>query len=878
MTALDQAVTQMMAAGMPPFPPGHPLTGTGVQRYGPKKKAFYKLYEDRARSGAVIITGYYGVWGEIELSKIEVDWQGIDIAERERMRRERAAEAAREAAKILQRAKFAANRSRQQWGEARKTPPEGVPTYLQRKGAVHESGVRYLADGTLLVPMIRYDVTDAHEAAVDYAGPLRLAGLQKITPDGTKRFNRGMAKVGTACRLGKAPSRGDLILIAEGIATALTLRMATEHKVAVFCAFDSGSLLPVTKILRALYPQSPILFCADDDVYLAASMNKMLRENYGVALLLEPPLTGVRVVARAGEINISAEWINDAHGVPGIVGAVIEGARTVPFARSNAGRTAAHAAAAVVGNASVIFPRFAQRVIAIDPDVGGRLTDFNDLHQAESLAVVAAQLADEIKRVEFSREVAKAVARLDEDVKREKKSQRKAEKPPEPGALDDLARRFTLIYPTDTVYDADKELIAKLATVKIAFGDAAIKWWLASPGRRTVDADRVVFDPSGKEDAATSINLFRGLAAPAALAPDAGCQRLLNLLQYLCGEADQEIAPITEWTLNWLAYPLQHVGAKMATAIVMHGPAEGTGKNLFFNSIRDMYGRYASLITQTQLESPYNGWMSQRLFVIANEVISRSELRHHVGRLKNLVTESPLPIEEKYMPLRYEVNHMNMVFLTNEFQALQISPSDRRYMVIRTPPVMPDGYYADVLAELAGGGVAALHQFLLARDLSGFGEHSKPLMTVAKAELIEMGMSSPQQFWRDLHDGLLHPITYGPAFWRDLFAVYGVWCYRNGIKNPRPSNAFAQEFMSMNGVRRVTQHVADPDKPEEFLLPADKRPQRVIYFMGERPADVEMADWRDAELKSFRWAARQYLKDRGIGRSGSADDEGGGNA
>lgn len=877
MTTLDQAISQMLAAGMPGFPPGHPQVNAGrIIRYGPKKKAWYRLHDFRAASGAYVVTGAYGMWGELEPQKIEVDWKGINAEERERMQHERAQAEAREAAKILKLAKFAAGRARKQWHEARSGRPSGVAqTYLDRKGVEHEKGLRYLADGTLLVPMIRYDVTEAQEAAPDYAGPWRLCGLQKIAPDGAKRFNKGMAKVGAAFRLGKAPSRGDLILVAEGVATALSLRMATERQFTVYTAFDAGNLLPAVKILRGLYPENPLLICADDDAYLVASMNRLLRENHGMKDIVTPPITGMRFAVGADEIEVNADWVDDAHGVRGIVGAVLKAGRTFTFSRENAGRVYAHRAALEVGNCTVIYPVFADRPLLPDPDAPvSKLTDFNDLHAVQGIKAVAAQLDAEIKRAAFSREVAKVVNIEVARIKKSAKAEKKKELPPS-FDFDGFSRRFTLIYPTDTVYDAQLEVICKIPYVKINFGEGVVNWWLRSPDRRTVNADQVVFDPAGNADPKTTINLFRGLAAPAARGEGASCERLLGLLQYLCAEEGQDVAPVTDWVLRWLAYPLQHVGAKMATALVMHGPAEGTGKNLFFNAVRDIYGRYGSLITQTQLESPYNGWMSQRLFVIANEVISRQELRHHVGRLKNLVTESPLPIEEKYLPMRYEDNHMNMVFLTNEFQALQISMSDRRYMVIRTPAVNTEAFYAAVLAELANGGGAALHHYLLNLDLGDFNEHTKPIMTAAKEDLIEMGLTSVQQFWRELHDGLLYPLEYGPALWRDLYEVYKTWCVRNGVKNPRPSNQFGQEFKGMNGVRQVTQRIADPDKPGEWAMPAEKRPQRSVYLMGSMPDDIEADKWRDEGCKRFRLAWREYASD-GVSwrRSQGADADG----
>jgi phage/plasmid-associated DNA primase len=55
-----------------------------------------------------------------------------------------------------------------------------------------------------------------------------------------------------------------------------------------------------------------------------------------------------------------------------------------------------------------------------------------------------------------------------------------------------------------------------------------------------------------------------------------------------------------------------------------------------------------------------------------------------------------------------------------------------------------------------------------------------------------LGLEGVQQFQRELHDGLLHPLEYGPCFAGDLYRAYQIWAGRNGIKNPRPSNMFSQ--------------------------------------------------------------------------------------
>lgn len=267
MSTLDQAIAQMRANGMPEFPPGHPRVGVGrITRYGPKKAAWYRLEVLRTKGNREVIVGAYGYWGKLEPAKIDVDWKGISAEERGELERRARDNERIEREKREDRARRAANRAHEQWRGAftadqmRKwldehgDPQRPLSEYLLRKG-VNPEGCRFLTDGTVLVPMLHYDATDS----------AKLAGLQKIAPDGLKRFNKGMAMEGAACRLGEPPTDGDVILITEGYATGLSLREAVNRFVPVFLAFNAGNLKPVAERLRARYPLSPIVFCADDD-------------------------------------------------------------------------------------------------------------------------------------------------------------------------------------------------------------------------------------------------------------------------------------------------------------------------------------------------------------------------------------------------------------------------------------------------------------------------------------------------------------------------------------------------------------------------------------------------------------------------------------
>lgn len=247
-----RVVDQMLDAGL--AQPPQPLNLQGkVQRFGPKKNDWYSLRMIRTDAGTDVVVGSFGSWKLGFTQKVEVDWAGIGEQEREALTAQRQAAATAAQAERAELARLAALGAGELWRSAR---PAGRSPYLERKGFAAGAGeaCRYLADGSIVIPLIRYDLP--REQA--------LRGLQRIFADGAKRFTRGFDKPGACTRLGLVV-QGEPIIVCEGFATGLTLRLALERRLPVFVALDAGNLLPVCERLRELHPRLPILIAADDD-------------------------------------------------------------------------------------------------------------------------------------------------------------------------------------------------------------------------------------------------------------------------------------------------------------------------------------------------------------------------------------------------------------------------------------------------------------------------------------------------------------------------------------------------------------------------------------------------------------------------------------
>lgn len=242
-------IGQMLAAGLE-MPPA-PLRLDGrVVRFGPKKTNWYRLREMRTDGGNHVVVGSFGNWRGQERHRVAVDWKGINDDERAALEQRRKDQAQRDAELRAQAAAQAAMSAAELWSAASR---EGDSLYLRRKG-VEPEACRYLRDGAIVIPLLRYD--QPREQA--------LKALQVIRPDGVKRFTKGFEKPGVCLRLGHVVV-GEPIMVCEGYATALTLRMAVQRRLPVVVALDAGNLLPVAELLRALYPQCRLLICADDD-------------------------------------------------------------------------------------------------------------------------------------------------------------------------------------------------------------------------------------------------------------------------------------------------------------------------------------------------------------------------------------------------------------------------------------------------------------------------------------------------------------------------------------------------------------------------------------------------------------------------------------
>lgn len=476
----------------------------------------------------------------------------------------------------------------------------------------------------------------------------------------------------------------------------------------------------------------------------------------------------------------------------------------------NPGCSAAADATAAIERAAWVSPDFT--LDGKDRRDGKKLTDYNDLYVLDGVGInVAHQIA--AKLGELGWRTGPSASRAPTSAAGSPPSGG-GEKPPLAALItvNEGAERFALVFGGKaTLFDYQEHALIPKSDVLDILPPRAWDDLKKHPSWRAVRLSEVGFDPAGT-DPTIKCNLFGGWPT----VPKRGaCQALLNLLEFLCIN-ERNAREIYQWVLRWLAYPIQHPGAKMRTALIFHGP-QGAGKNLFFEAIMAIYGEYGRIVDQAAIEDKFNDWASRKLFLIADEVVARQELFHVKNKLKHFVTGDWIRINPKNVAAHDERNHVNIVYLSNEHQPLVLERDDRRHLVIWTPPAEAPELYAAVRDEINNGGIAALHDYLLNVDLGDFTEHTKPPITDAKRDLIDVSLGSIERFVEEWKTGEISGIPFCPCAGTDLYDVYLRWCKRQGIGKPREQNQF------INSVSKQPGWLRDHKDRYETLLPGAKR-------------------------------------------------------
>lgn len=282
--------------------------------------------------------------------------------------------------------------------------------------------------------------------------------------------------------------------------------------------------------------------------------------------------------------------------------------------------------------------------------------------------------------------------------------------------------------------------------------------WLQDPSRASVE--ELTYEPGHDRIVADKLNFWRGMG----LEPSKGSvQMWLQLLEKNIPDPE-----LRRWVIQWMAYPLQNLGAKMTTFLHLYGPP-GSGKQAILKPLMRVYGeRNAIVIGKEQVSSSFNSIYTGKQFINLDELHAGADNDKVINKLKMLVTGESVVVNTKGVPEYLIPNRANIVSTSNYPDSLRLDDDDRRACVIQFGK-RGDGMGAEFWVSYhrwvdEEGGAAAVYAYLLEVDCSTFSPTGTAPVTEAKAEVTRSTRKVDEQWVNDLWDNpddILPPVLDG---------------------------------------------------------------------------------------------------------------------
>lgn len=314
-----------------------------------------------------------------------------------------------------------------------------------------------------------------------------------------------------------------------------------------------------------------------------------------------------------------------------------------------------------------------------------------------------------------------------------------------------------------------------------------------------------------------------------------------------------------EWFLHWLAYPLQHPGAKLHTAVVFWSTATATGKSTLGYIIGRLYGlSNFSEITDANLHDKFNYWAAGRQFIMGEE-IKGSNSQKNADYLKSLITRKTVIVNTKNTP-HYELpDCLNYYFTSNHSEAFYLEASDRRFFVHELGPTRFDPYYAknEFQPWLEDGGYAAILYHLLneidlskpilggnsiTSELAPFNPYSAAPQSHSREDMIEAGKSEAEvwiDYLQEAPSEALGGHEWALANSTELYVVFCEVCPRSKLPEKSFRNLIKRRLpLAYNG--------------NQVRFPSGRRDR--LYVLD---SSVDMSEWTNDNFVSRHSCERE---------------------
>jgi hypothetical protein len=174
-------------------------------------------------------------------------------------------------------------------------------------------------------------------------------------------------------------------------------------------------------------------------------------------------------------------------------------------------------------------------------------------------------------------------------------------------------------------------------------------------------------------------------------------QMILNHIRILCGNDENAY----DYFIKWIAQMIQYPAVKSICPILIS--KEGAGKGTLLKLLCRMLGEEKVFETATpsrDIWGDFNGRMANTFLVNLNE-LSKKETIESEGRIKALITDPKLTINNKGVS-QYDIDsHHRFIITTNNEEPINTAKDDRRKFIVRcSDELIGNTEYFNILNQL----------------------------------------------------------------------------------------------------------------------------------------------------------------------------------
>lgn len=288
----------------------------------------------------------------------------------------------------------------------------------------------------------------------------------------------------------------------------------------------------------------------------------------------------------------------------------------------------------------------------------------------------------------------------------------------------------------------------------------AVLQMIWAPGEPQVVTDRLMADGGWLQHVgARSFNLYRPPQSMKAPPPGVDASPWTRHIEYVFPDEASHI-------IKWLAQRVQHPEQKINHALVLGG-APGVGKDTLIEPVKAAVGPWnVSEVSPQQVLGRFNGFLKSVILRISEaRDLGDTDRYAFYDHLKAYTAAPPdvLRVDEKYLREHSILNVCGVIITTNhKADGIYLPADDRRHFVAWSPrnkEDFPANYWPAMYAWYAGGGTAAVVQYLKTLDLSTWDAKAPPPKTKAFWEIVDASRAPEDAEMSDVLEKLGRPVA-----------------------------------------------------------------------------------------------------------------------